>query len=257
LAAIENLFAADAKGQALRAPSGREALFLVRVLFILTFCCSYARCEQLYYMQPITARASPGFPESLVKALRPQGFQVFTGSKNAKTVICEVFLARTVAAEDIPRQSSKTLYGRLKPGSLVGAIHFLAAQQYVRQYRMQVFKAGYYTMRYAVNPQGANETGLVDFVLLSQVRADPVPSQTIALKELVRRARLASDSGRPATMSLVESDTDQSFPSLTTDDEGTCVLQVKIPMKARNGTRGQELPLALVVITAIPEDLGD
>lgn len=224
---------------------------------VFTICPASAWGEELYSMEAVTPRASAHFPQSLVDALRPQGFRVFTRSDNAKAVICEIFWARRTAAGEVPSESSKALYGRLKPGSLVGVIHFLVAERYVRDYRSQVFKAGYYTMRYAVKPEGANENGPVDFVLLSPVSADRNPAQTVALDELVRRARLASGSRRPATMSLVETDTDQSFPSLTTDDEGTCVLQVKLRMKSTKSLPGQELPLALVVVTAIPEDLGD
>jgi hypothetical protein len=182
---------------------------------------------------------------------------VFTHSDNAKTVICEIFWARTAAAGEAPRESSKALYGRLKPGALVGVIHFLVTERYVRDYRSQIFKPGYYTMRYSATPEGIKEDGPVDFVLLSPVSTDRNPAHTVPLDELARRARLASRGRRPAMMSLVEVDTDESFPSLTTDDEGTCVLQVKLSMKSTKSVPAHELPLALVVVTAIPEDLGD
>jgi hypothetical protein len=235
-------------------------LLLLRLLLSLVFtvCPAFAWGEELYSMEAVTPRASAHFPRSLVGAVRPQGFRVFTHSDNAKTVICEIFWARTTAAgEAPPRESSKALYGRLKPGALVGVIHFLVTERYVREYRSQIFKPGYYTMRYAVTPEGVTEVGPVDFVLLSPVSADRNPAQTVPLDELARRARLATRGGRPAMMSLVEIDADQSFPSLTTDDEGTCVLQVKLRMKATKSVPGNELPLALVVVTAIPEDLGD
>jgi hypothetical protein len=61
-------------------------------------------------------------------------------------------------------------------------------------------------------------------------------------------------------MSLVEVDTDQKFPSLITDDEGTCVLQVKLHLKSAKSKKSdtpQEVSLALIVVTSIPEDLGD
>jgi hypothetical protein len=236
--------------------SERTLLLLGLLLSLLfTICPASAWGEDLYSMEAVAPRASAHFPQSLVDAVRPQGVRVFTRSDNAKTVICEIFWARSTATEVVQRQSTKALYGRLKPGSLVGVIHFLVAERYVREYRSQVFKAGYYTMRYAVKPEGTNEDGPVDFVLLSPVSADRNSAQTVPLDELVRRARLASGSRRPATMSLVETDTDQSFPSLTTDDEGTCVLQVKLRMKPTKSV--PELPLALVVVTAIPEDLGD
>lgn len=238
--------------------SARPLLPRLLLSLLFTVCPAFAWGEGLYSMEAVTTpRASPDFPRSLVGAVRPQGFRVFARSDNAKTVICEIFWARTTTAGEAPQESSKALYGRLKPGALVGVIHFLVTERYVREYRSQIFKPGYYTMRYAVTPEGVKEDGPVDFVLLSPVSADRNPAQTVALDELARRARLASRSRRPAMMSLVEIDTDESFPSLTTDDEGTCVLQVKLRMKSTKSVPGQELPLALVVVTAIPEDLGD
>jgi hypothetical protein len=44
---------------------------------------------------------------------------------------------------------------------------------------------------------------------------------------------------------------------LTTDDEGTSTLQVKLRLNPHQRVTPQELSLALTVITAIPEDLGD
>jgi hypothetical protein len=48
------------------------------------------------------------------------------------------------------------------------------------------------------------------------------------------------------------------LPSLITDDEGTSVLQVRLRRTARI-TKKQDafIDMALTVITAIPEDLGD
>jgi len=207
-------------------------------------------------MEPVKAQVSAQFPGVLAEAVRPAGFRVFTRSDNAKSAICEIFWARGITTQESSSGSTKVLYGNLKPGAFIGVIHFLLMERYVRDYRSQMLKPGYYTMRYASLPEGENGSEL-DFVLLSPVRADRNPAQTVPLDELVRRGRLASGTRRAAMMSLVEIDTDQSFPSLTTDDEGTCVLQVKLRRKSKNGAPVPELPLALVVVTSIPEDLGD
>jgi hypothetical protein len=233
---------------------------------VLATCSASAWGEDAYSMEPVRPRASAQFPASLVNAVRPQGFRVFSHAHNEKTVICEIFWARSVAALDSRREvvrkedgggeSSKVLYGGLKTGTFIGVIHFRVVERYVRDFRSQMFKSGYYTMRYAVLPEGANGSEL-DFVVLSPVSADPNPGHTVPLDELVRRGRRASHTRRATMMSLVEVDTDQSFPSLNTDDSGTCVLQVKLRLQSRASGPAQELPVALVVVTSIPEDLGD
>jgi len=232
-------------------------LFGLLLSLIFAICPPSAWGEEQYFMEPVRPRASADFPRSLEQMLGPQGFRVSTLSDNTKTVVCEIFWARTIQGRDVPRESSKALYPSLKPGALVGVIHFLITERYVREFRSQIFKPGYYTMRYAEAPEGATENAPADFVLLSPASADRNPAQTVPLKELVRRGRLASHTKRPAMMSLVAIDTDLSFPSLTTDDEGTCTLQVTLPMRSKKSGPKQELPLALIVVTAIPVDLGD
>jgi len=215
--------------------------------------------DDAYSLKPTSPRASAHFPQSLVNALSPQGFRVYGNISGVETLICEIFWARNISAQEAAPASTNLLYGTLKPGTLIGVIHFLIIERYIRDYRSQMLKPGYYTMRYAAMPEGANASDL-DFVLLSATSADPNPAQVPALDELVRRARLASRNRRPLMMSLAEIDKDQPFPSLTTDEEGTSVLQIKLPVKPAKSTRPgppREFPLALTVVTSIPEDLGD
>lgn len=230
---------------------------LILILF-LAVGSAQAWGDETYSMEPIRPGASAHFSQSLVDTLRPQGFRVSGDSDGVKTAICEIFFARAIATQD-GALGSGVLYGRVKPGTLVGVIHFLIVERYVRDYRSQTLRPGYYTMRYAAMPEGANGSDL-DFVLLSPLSSDRNPAQVLPLNELVRRGRLASRTKRPAMMSLVEVDPDQNFPSLITDDEGTSVLQLKLRVKSAKARKGDplpELPLALVVVTFIPEDLGD
>jgi hypothetical protein len=215
--------------------------------------------EQSYAVRPAKPHASQQLPQSLMGALGSQGFRLYGTIGGTKTLICEIFWAAAITVPDQATASSNLLYSRLKPGTLIGVIHFFIIQRYVRDYRSQMLKPGYYTLRYAPMAEGDDGSQL-DFVLLSPVREDRSPSQVPTLDELVRRGRLSSRTKRPAMMSLVEADKNQSFPSLVTDDEGTCTLQVKLPVKPAKSTRSgppAELPIALILVTAIPEDLGD
>jgi hypothetical protein len=204
---------------------------------------------------------SAQLPPSVLSLLQPLGYRVSGEYYGGKGPICEVFWAKAVRTE-AGSTTDGILYGNLKQGSLIGVIHFRIIERYVRDYRSQMLRPGYYTMRYAVMPKGANENEPRDFVLLTPVNADPSPASTLPLPRLVHLSRLASEIKHPVALSLVAVDPDEKLPSLITDEEGTSTLQVKLRASARPGQTSlagtsQDVPLALVVITAIPEDLGD
>jgi hypothetical protein len=229
------------------------------MILLLAIVSSPLWAEDPYWMKPVKPHPSANLPAGMISGLSPQGFRVYGKIEGVDTLICEVFLAANIPLDGRSSASPKVFYPGLKPGTLVGVIHFLIIERYVRDYRSQMIRPGYYTLRYAAMPEGANGTAL-DFVLLSPLNTDRNPDREPALDELVRRARLASRTKRPLMMSLAEIDTDQTFPSLITDEEGTSVLQVKLQARSGKSIRpapGDEFPLALTVITSIPEDLGD
>lgn len=244
------------------APSKYRWLGFSIVLF-LACGTTLAQCEDepvSYSMQRVKAQASSDLPAALVSQLQPLGYRVFEKSDDDRKLVCEIFWAKAVRTET-GSTGEDVLYGQLKQGSLIGVIHFLEIQRYVRDYRSQMLRPGYYTMRYAVMPKSGNwrekRKEPRDFVLLTPARADKTPATTLPVQELIHRSRLASAIHHPVAMSLVEVDPDESLPSLITDDEGTSVLQVKLPGASPAGKATQPLPVALVVITSIPEDLGD
>ncbi len=208
-------------------------------------------------MQRVKPQVSAHLPYALVSRLQSNGYSVSGEYPGGKGPICEVFWAKQVSTEQGPLPAGGVLYGKLKQGSLIGVIHFLVIQRYVRDYRSQMLKPGYYTMRYAVMPKGSDEKEPRDFVLLTPVSADRRPGRTLPLPQLVHLSRLASPTKRPVALSLVDIDPDQSLPSLITDEEGTSVLQVNLQAPAARARAFQDIPIALVVITSIPEDLGD
>lgn len=213
--------------------------------------------EEPYWMKPAKPQTSAHLPSRLVSMLSTRGFRVYGKIDGVDTLLCEVFFASSIAVGNEPPEIRS--YRRIEPGTLVGVIHFLIIERYVRDYRTQLIRPGYYTLRYAAMPEGANGRDL-DFVLLSPLSVERNPEHVPALDELVRRARLASKTKRPLMMSLPEIDTDQPFPSIITDEEGTSVLQVELQVrdpKSGKTNPPSEFPFALTVVTAIPEDLGD
>jgi len=214
-----------------------------------------------YSMQRVKTRASSNLPVVLVNQLEPLGYRVFRKSEDGdKKLVCEIFWAKSIRTETASVDND-VVYGKLKQGSLIGVVHFLIVQKYVRDYRSQILNPGYYTMRYAVMPKSGTWSGKQkeprDFVLLTPLRADRNPAATLPVPELIHRSRLASPIHHPVAMSLVEVDPDEKLPSLITDDEGTSTLQVNLAGAMAEGKSKEFEPLALVVITAIPEDLGD
>ena len=213
--------------------------------------------DTTYSIEPVKLRAAAGLPESVLGILRPQGTRLIADSDGSKTAICEIFWAQQIARQDGTARPKQLLYGSLKPGTLVGVVHFLVIQQYVRDFRPQTIKPGYYTMRYATVMGGASGNEQRNSVALVPARNDRSVELVMPIADLVRRSELAFHTRGPAILSLVEVDTDlKDFPGVITDDEGTCVLQVKVRVKSVKDGGAQDLPLAIVLVTSIPEDSG-
>jgi hypothetical protein len=208
-----------------------------------------------FSIEPVTPRASTSFPQKIVDALDPQGSLLFTYSHGLKLGVCEIFWVKTAVAQDSPPGSSKTSYSALKPGALLGVIHFLpeANEDYLEDFHDQKLKPGYYTMRYAALP----DTDTVDFVLLSPLSMDRDPSLVLPPEELFRLSRGVSHTKHPAVMSLVPIDLrGKDFPDVRTDGEGTWTLQAKLHLRPSKGDATKEIAVSLVVITPKKEEEG-
>lgn len=213
--------------------------------------------DTTYSIEPVKIQASARLPESVLGVLRPQGTRLIADSDGSKTAICEIFWAQQIATKDETTGAKQLPYGSLKQGTLLGIVHFLVIQQYVRDFRPQTIRPGYYTMRYAMVMGGLSGNEPRNSVVLVPTINDRSLDLVMPVADLVRRSELAFHTKGPAIMSLVEVDTDlKDFPGVITDDEGTCVLQVKVRVKSLKNGGSQELPLAIVLVTSIPEDSG-
>jgi hypothetical protein len=213
--------------------------------------------DEPYSIEPVTLQASGGLPQGLLHSLQPQGTRLFGYSDGVKTAICEIFWVRAIGGQEGSKGASQGFYGRLKQGAAIGVVHFLIVKDYIRDFRSQTIKPGYYTLRYAVMPGGIAENEPHDFVVLIPASDDRDLDHPLPFAELARRSQMAFHSKRPASMSLVEVDNDlKTFPGVVTDDEGTCVLQVKVHVKTGTSSVAREFPLAIVLVTSIPENSG-
>jgi hypothetical protein len=249
-------------GQGKRISKRRRLWFIVPLGVMLSIVnAAWARVPEPYAIEPVQLQASAQLPKTLADGLDAQGLVVFTYENGVRMNVCEIFWAKAVAEQDVPAGSSKLVYGNLKPGALVGLIHFLpeADQEYRKDFRDQKLKPGYYTMRYGVMQAGIGEHGPEpgDFVVLSPAALDRDPARVVPRLELIRLSRMASHTKEPATMSLIEvTAARKTFPDVTTDYAGTCVLQVKLHLKPRKGGTVQDLAMAIVVLTPLVEGEG-
>jgi hypothetical protein len=216
-----------------------------------------AGADTSYSIQGVKLVASNGLPADLMKSLRPEGTRLIADSSGVETAVCEIFWARALAGKSGTSSPKQIFYGNLRPGALMGMVHFLVIQDYVRDFRSQTIRPGYYTMRYAVVQGGIAENEPRDAVVLLPVAQDRVVERAMPVAELTRRSQMALHTRGPAVISLVEVDTDlKDFPGVATDDEGTCTLQVKVRVRSGNTGGTREMPLAIVLVTSIPENSG-
>jgi len=235
----------------------RRLAYRLLLSVVLAICAAPAWGEEPYSIEPVTLHASVGLPQGLLHSLQPHGTRLFGFSEGVKTPICEIFWAKTIAGREMSHGSSQGFYGKLKQGAVIGIVHFLVVKDYVRDFRSQTIKPGYYTLRYAVMPGGIAENEPRDFAVLIPASEDRDLERVLPLSELSRRSQMAFHTKHPASMSLVEVDNDlKNFPGVVTDDEGTCVLQVKVHVKSGNSSVAREFPLAIVLVTSIPENSG-
>ncbi len=238
------------------------SLPLLLGLILVTSAAAWARVAEPYSIEPVQLQSSPKLPRTLANALDTQGSVLFTSENGVRMNVCEVFWAKAVSGQDAPSKIGTLVYGNLKPGALVGVVHFLpeADQEYRKDSNDQKLKPDYYTMRYGILQSGTSPGGpeAGEFVLLSPVSLDRDPMRVMPANELIRLSRFASHTRKPAVMNLIEVTTaPKNFPGVTTDYAGTCVMQVKLHVKGgKRASTEQDLALAIVIMTPLVEGEG-
>ena len=168
--------------------------------------------------------------------------------------ICEIFWAKAAITQPGKNGPSRTTYGNLEPGSLMGVIRFLAqaSDEYREDFHDQKLKAGYYTMRYAV----VTGEDARDFLVLSPVSADADPGLVLSTDQLIRQGKLASRTDQPALLSLVTTEVGRKdLPRLRMDENGTCILQDTLHAKSSTASVG-EVMVAVILVNPVSEENG-
>ena len=137
---------------------------------------------------------------------------------------CELWLRKTIP--DAKKGGGGSLAPGLAVSAMVGVIQFAAA---ATDFRGQAIKPGFYTLRYALQPSDGAHMGTseyFDFLLVVPAADDPDPDALFPLAGLLDLSRKATGTRHPGVFSLTKP-SGTTFPTVTTNDQGHVVLQLK------------------------------
>jgi len=193
---------------------------------------------QTYKVESAGAPPAAELPKPLQDALESQGIRV---TSDQGGTLLEVWLGKSVPANASAGGSSDYLFPSLGEGVFLGVLHFPSAGA---DFRGQVIKPGFYTLRYGLIPQDGNHMGVNptrDVLILSPVAVDNDITAALKFDDLVKLGRQASGTPHPGFL-LGAPVSGDSFPAVVKDDQGHWNLQVKL-----HGPGG-DLPIAFTVV---------
>src|SRR5437867_2154386 len=180
----------------------------------------------------------PDLLQSVRQVLEPKGYRV---ALDDGSVACELWLRKSVPSQ--PKKDVQgAIYTELGESTLVGVLHFPQAST---DYRGQAIPAGFYTLRYELLPNDGNHLGAApnrDFLLLIPAASDPDPNATFKLQELVTMSARTSGMKHPSPLSLAQTDSGPSTPTVSKDDQDHWTFSAAMKLNS-----GEDLPFALVV----------
>jgi hypothetical protein len=177
-------------------------------------------------------------PEAVRQALEGKGYRL---TLDGPTPACELWIRK-----NIPAQTKKDVegvaYPQLAESTLIAVIHFPQASA---DFRGHSIPAGFYTLRYAIMPNDGNHLGAApsrDFLLAIPAASDKDPGATFKSEELVTMSARATGTKHPSPLSLAETDSGPTTPTVSKDDQDHWIFSATTKLSS-----GEELPFALVV----------
>jgi len=204
-----------------------RSLAFATVLLVATIGWAAAKVETIGSCSDATV------PDSIKKALATQGYRVTLDDGSS----VELWPRALVATGAKAREDATYTLAR---STFVGVIHF---EKNTRDYRGDAIPAGFYNLRYELQPNDGNHLGTsptADFLLMVPPGADADPEHTYTFEQLVDLSRQVTGKKHPAPLNLVPAEA-KDFPSVTTDPDDHTILFFKVK------TQSGELPLGLVV----------
>src|SRR5215471_15221771 len=223
--------------------------FCLAFVVLLFLSSSLVVAQTPYTMEPTDAPAE--LPKALSALLNSKGVRLLQAKNGAPTIVCEVWWAKSIESHTSTSKTS-TPYEGLATGALVGVLRFVEEGEDSRDQKMQ---AGFYTLRYAkveADPEHSDNGAPQDAVLASPLWADKHPEQVLKLDELLRVSRLSAKTKKPVVINLMPVNPAYTeMPALITDDQGDCMVQVKIQLKAAAKAKPAEMPVSILLVTPI------
>jgi hypothetical protein len=222
----------------------RSSVFVTSVVYFSKHCVKPALACAVMVLISLAAFAAPkvdtigtcdeaSVPDGIKKALAPKGYRVTLDDGS----VVELWPRAQVATVPKAREDATYSLGR---SSFLGVIHF---EKNTRDYRGDAIPAGFYNLRYELQPNDGNHLGTsptADFLLMVPPGADADPEHTYNFEQLMDLSRQVTAKKHPAPLNLVPAEA-KEFPSVTTDPDDHTILFFKVK------TQSGELPLALVV----------
>jgi hypothetical protein len=147
-------------------------------------------------------------------------------------VVMRVWFRSEIPAKATDEQVKNGLtYREIPETTVVGAVEF--PRPFV-DFRKQEIPAGAYTLRFAVQPDIGDHTGVAphtEFCLLSPAATDKT-ADTMEVKALIEQSSKVLDGGHPAVLLLFPNGTKGDGPKVVSKGNGVCVVNVRRPVTA-------------------------
>jgi hypothetical protein len=177
-------------------------------------------------------------PEAIRQALDTKGYRLTLDDSNSAF---ELWVRKSIPAQT-KKDVEGVTYPQLAESALVAVIRFTQAAADFRGHRIP---AGSYTLRYAIMPNDGNHLGAApnrDFLLVIPAASDTDPGAAFKAEELVTMSARTTGMKHPSPLSLVQTDSRLSTPTVSKDDQDHWIFSATTKLNS-----GEELPFALVV----------
>lgn len=218
-------------------------------LLVLAAClCILPAAAQGYKVEKVTVPPPGDLAAAVRDTLSGDAFRV----SGPSSVLCEVWLRKSVPVLATPLRDSGITFGQIAEGTLVGAVRFPSQAQ---DFHQQSIQPGVYTLRYALIPVDGNHAGVAqqrDFILAGPAASDPDPA-TLTREQTLDLSRTASGSNHPSvwSLTLVIEPAPAIFPVLVhkQGDDELWLLEFQLTPAAN----AKPIPAALVIVGHSPE----
>ncbi|MFZ0859147.1 MAG: hypothetical protein ABR881_31365 [Candidatus Sulfotelmatobacter sp.] len=214
--------------------NGAAVSFAIGFIFVVSLLCA-AQAGKVESVGPLTDDA---VPQAVRQALDTKGYRL---TLDASTPVCDLWIRKSIPAQT-KKDVEGVAYPQLAESTLVAVIHF---PQAAADFRGHPIPAGFYTLRYEIMPNDGNHLGAApnrDFLLVIPAASDTDPSATFKPQELVTMSAQTAGTKHPSPLSLVQTDSGPSTPTVSKDDQDHWIFSATTKLNS-----GEDLPLALVV----------